>query len=113
MKILDGKKLAGEILENVKREIEKSRLKLRLAVIQVGENPVSEIFIKQKKKACKFLGIDFKLHKFQKRISQTKLKKEIQRISREKRNSGIIIQLPLPQNFDTDEILNIIPSQKL
>ncbi|MCJ7786644.1 bifunctional methylenetetrahydrofolate dehydrogenase/methenyltetrahydrofolate cyclohydrolase, partial [Patescibacteria group bacterium] len=60
MKILDGKKLSEEILENLKREIKKRNLKLRLAVVQVGENPVSKIFINQKKKACERVGIDFK-----------------------------------------------------
>ena len=112
MKILNGKKLADRVFGKIKKEIKDSRFKLRLAIIQIGENPVSEIFIKQKKRACELVGINFQLYKFQKRISQTKLKKEIQRISREKKNSGIIIQLPLPQNFDTDEILNLIPSQK-
>ena len=49
-KILDGKKLSEEILENLKKEIKKRNLRLRLAVVQVGEKPVSKIFINQKKK---------------------------------------------------------------
>ncbi|PIV65181.1 MAG: bifunctional methylenetetrahydrofolate dehydrogenase/methenyltetrahydrofolate cyclohydrolase, partial [Candidatus Nealsonbacteria bacterium CG01_land_8_20_14_3_00_12] len=51
MKLLDGKKLSEKILVKLKEETKKSKLKLRLAVVQVGENPISQIFINQKKKA--------------------------------------------------------------
>ena len=110
--ILNGKKLAERILEKTKREIKKSNLKLRLAIVQIGKNPVSQIFIRQKEKACKRVGIDFQLYKFQKKISQTRLEKEIKKIVQNQRNSGIIIQLPLPKNRDEDEILNLIPVEK-
>lgn len=50
MKLLDGKKLSEKILVKLKEETKKSKLKLRLAVVQVGENPISQIFINQKKK---------------------------------------------------------------
>lgn len=111
-KILDGKKLSEKILEKVRRNIKKSHLKLRLAIIQIGENQVSEIFIRQKEKACKRVGIGFKLYKFQGKISQRKLKREVEKILKNPKNSGVIIQLPLPKNKDADEILNLIPSEK-
>lgn len=111
-KILDGKRLSEHILEQIKKDIRKSRLKLRLAIVQVGENPASEAFIKQKKKACEKVGIDFKLYKFQKKISQTKLKKEVENIVDNPKNSGVIIQLPLPKNIETEEILKLIPFKK-
>ena len=63
-KILNGKELSEKILANLKKEVKKSKLKLRLAVIQVGENSVSQVFINQKKKACEKTGINFKLFKF-------------------------------------------------
>jgi len=112
MKILNGKKLADRVFGKIKKEIKDSRFKLRLAIIQIGENPVSEIFIKQKKRACELVGINFQLYKFQKKISQKRLKKETQKICQNPRNSGIIVQLPLPKNLDTDEILNLIPLKK-
>lgn len=112
MKILDGKKLAQEILENLKKEIKRRKLKMRIAVIQVGENPVSQIFINQKKKACQRVGIDFKLYQFKERISIQLLKKEIAKITNNPNNSGIIIQLPLPKKVNIQEILNIIPKEK-
>ena len=112
MRILDGKKLAEKILEKIQREIKKSRLKLRLAVIQIEENKVSEIFIKQKQKACQKVGIDFILYKFKKTISLNKLKGEIKNIVTNPRNSGIIIQLPLPKNIRPEEIASLILSKK-
>lgn len=112
MKILDGKKLAEKILTNFKKEIEKYNLKLKLAVVQVGENPVSKIFINQKKKACQKTGIDFKLFKFPAKIGNLKLKREIERIVKSTENSGVIIQLPLPKRFSADEFLNLIPEKK-
>lgn len=111
-KILDGKKLSEKILEKIKKEIQNRHLKLKLAVILVGENPVSEIFIHQKKKACEFAEIDFKLYKFPKNINSVSLKKEIRKISSLPRVSGVVIQLPLPQNLNIQEILNLIPIEK-
>lgn len=112
MQILNGKKLAQEILENLKKEIKKKKLKLRLVVLRIGENPISQIFINQKKKACESVGIDFKIYNFKAGIGIQGLKKEIAKIVSNPNNSGIIIQLPLPKNLDTQEILNTIPQEK-
>ncbi|MDI6591821.1 MAG: bifunctional 5,10-methylenetetrahydrofolate dehydrogenase/5,10-methenyltetrahydrofolate cyclohydrolase [Patescibacteria group bacterium] len=112
VKILDGKKLSEKILKKIKEEIKNRCLKLSLAVIQVGENKVSEIFINQKKKACEKTGIDFNLFKFPAGVGPPQLKKEIERICQNLENSGLIIQLPLPKKFSTDEFLNLIPAEK-
>lgn len=120
MKILDGKKLADWILNNLKKEIQSRCLKLRLAVIQVGENPVSHIFINQKRKACEFARIDFKLYKINEKTSRRNLGLEIKKIVGDPLNLGIIIQLPLPArlNFPAgnfggpEEFLNLIPEEK-
>jgi len=112
MKLLDGKKLSEKILGNIKGEIKKRKLKLTLAVIQVGENPVSQIFINQKKKACEKTGINFKLFKFPAKISVLELKKEIDKIVQNPANSGIIIQLPVSKKFLPEEFLNLIPEEK-
>jgi methylenetetrahydrofolate dehydrogenase (NADP+)/methenyltetrahydrofolate cyclohydrolase len=112
MVILDGKKLSDKILDNLKILIKKRRLKLRLAVILVGESNVSKIYIKKKELACREIGIDFKLVHFSEKIGEDKLKKAVKKIVEDKKNSGIIIQLPLPKNINTQEILNIIPSEK-
>lgn len=113
MKILDGKKLSERILANLKKEIKSRHLKLRLVVISVGENPVSKIFINQKKKACEKIGIDFKLFKFPTGIGISGLKREIEKIIKEPKNSGVIIQLPIPEKFcQPEEVLNLISEEK-
>lgn len=111
-KILDGKKLAEKILGNLKKEVVGRRLKLKLAAVQVGDNPISEIFIRQKELACGKIGVSFQVFKYPSKISFPEIKKEIEKIVRSPRNSGIIIQLPLPKNLPAQKILDLIPQGK-
>lgn len=111
-KLLDGKKLSEEILQKLKKEIKSRRLKLRLAVVQVGESSVSQIFINQKKKACQKAGINFKLFKFSAKTKKSEFKKEIERKIESPANSGVIIQLPLPKKLSPEEFLNLISEEK-
>ncbi|MCL0056722.1 bifunctional 5,10-methylenetetrahydrofolate dehydrogenase/5,10-methenyltetrahydrofolate cyclohydrolase [Dehalococcoidia bacterium] len=114
MKILDGKKLSERIIADLKKKIKKSNLKVRLVVIQVGENLVSQIFINQKKIACQKTGIDFQSYKFSAKTSSLEFKKAITRIVKNPINSGVIIQLPLPKRFEggIEQFLNLIPEEK-
>lgn len=111
MTILNGKKLAQKILKNLKKEIARKKLKLKLAVVLVGGDLDSEIFVKQKRKACDLVGINFELLQFPNRIRQTELAEKIKEIIKSD-ISGLIIQLPLPKHIDTDEILKLIPREK-
>ena len=111
MKILDGEKLAERILSNLKKEIKNRQLKLKLAVILVGDDFASEIFIKQKQKAAKKIGVGFQLFRFHK-IKQGRLKKEVKKIAQDRSISGIIVQLPLPKDINSKKILNAVPSKK-
>jgi len=111
-KVLDGKKLSEKILDNLKKEIEKKQLKLKLAVVLVGEDPNSKIFVKQKKKACQKIGIDFKLFQFPEKIREANLLKEIKIIVKDDSISGIVVQLPLPEDINTDEVLKLIPEER-
>ncbi len=121
MVLLDGKKLADKILTN----LEVRGKKIKLAVILVGEDKDSKIFIEQKRKACEKTGINFELFKFSTEIGSLLLKEEIKKIVDNPKNSGVIIQLPLPKQFDTEELrrevgaptgtsefLNLIPEEK-
>lgn len=109
MVILDGRKIAEEILQNLKKEIQNRHL--RLAVILVGKDPVSQIFVQKKKEACKRIGIDFKLFQFEEAISSDLLREEIKKIGNDPLNSGVVIQLPIPFE-NPEEILNLIPEKK-
>lgn len=112
MNILNGKILSDKILKRLGKEIKKKKLKLKLAVILVGDNIISQVYTQKKKRACKKIGIDFELFEFSLKISKLKLKKEIEKIVKKPDISGVIIQLPLPKNFKTQEFLNLVPSQK-
>ncbi len=112
MKILNGKKISQNILNDLKKDIVKIRKCLTLAVVLIGEDPASLVYCRQKEKACKEVGINFKLFQFPGNMAPNKLKKEIEKIGQDSRNSGIIIQLPLPKRFETAEILNLLPPEK-
>ncbi len=114
MLLLNGKKIADKILDNLKKEIKKKRLKLKMAIILIGDDAPSKIFAKRKEEACKKIGVDFELFCFKKDITLLNLKKEIEKISLNKNISGVVIQLPLPTKLKpfTQEILNIIPKEK-
>jgi len=100
--ILDGKKLADKILSNLRIS------QLKLAVILVGDNPSSKLYVSKKKQACEKYGIEFELFKFDSNINQEDLEKKIKSIDA----TGIVIQLPLPNNIDTERILNLISANK-
>lgn len=111
-KILDGRKLAEEILNKLKKETKDRRLKLKLAVILVGNGQISRIFIRGIEKDSEKVGLDFKLYKFPTKINSQRLKREIDKIVKNSANSGIVIQLPLPKKFQPEEFLNLIPAEK-
>ncbi len=114
MKLLKGKKIAERILGNLRKEIEKKRLKLKLAVVLIEEDEISKIFLRQKEIVCEKIGVDFELFQFSEKTKFNELKKEIEKISNNPSNSAVVIQLPLPRALKgkTQEILNIIPAEK-
>lgn len=114
MILLNGKKLSEKILNDLKKEIKSRNLKLKLAVVLVGNNPASKIYIRKKAEACRKVGVGFKLYYFKESISMRALKKEIGKIAKDPSIFGIIIQLPLPfsDSKRTQEILNAVPAEK-
>jgi len=112
MILLDGQKLSKKILENIKNEIKKKQLKLKLAVVLVGKSEVSKSYINKKKEACDFVGVEFKLLNFSPDIPEEELKKEIIKLANDKNINGIVIQLPLSPKLNTHDILNLIPEKK-
>ncbi len=110
--IIDGKKISEKILEELKNKIKKEKLKLKLAVVLVGDDYASNVYINRKKIACEKVGIGFELFKFLSDISEGELKEKIKEIACKPEVSDIIIQLPLPDKFDAEDILNVIPNNK-
>lgn len=111
MVIMDGKKVSNVIKEEIKQDILDNNLTPSLTVIQVGDNPSSNVYIKNKEKACEKVGINFNLLKYLE-ISEEDLIETINKLNEDKNVNGIIIQLPLPDNFNTNKILNSISPLK-
>ena len=110
VKIVDGKKIADEVIEKIRRKIDKEKLKLRISVVLVGKDPISLIYVSQKKKACQRCGIDFSLYQFPKKVLEKDLCEKIKEIDKE--SSGVIIQLPLHSKLNVQKILNAVSEKK-
>lgn len=109
--IINGKKIAAEILRLASRRVarlKKSGLRPSLAVVLVGDDKSSEIYVRRKAEAAKKIGLEFFLHKFPSDIGLTELLRKIEEIQNNKKISGLIVQLPLPANLNTQKILNSI-----
>lgn len=118
--IIDGKKIAEDIKQDLKDEIEligkPSNRRIRLAIIQVGEDPASTKFVEKKEKFAEEIGVGTKIYKLRGDITTSKLRKKISEIVHSpvggRKSSGVIVQLPLPSHINTQYILNSIPIQK-
>ncbi|MDP4007005.1 MAG: bifunctional 5,10-methylenetetrahydrofolate dehydrogenase/5,10-methenyltetrahydrofolate cyclohydrolase [bacterium] len=109
-RILSGEKIARQILSNLQKK--KPRRKLSLAVLQVGENVVSARYVGEKRKVAKELRVGFRYIRLPADISQVKLEREIERVGKDKEISGMIVQLPLPRQLNTQRALDLIPKRK-
>lgn len=110
--IIDGKKLAEELKVSLKDEVSKIGKKLRLAVVQVGNDPVTLKFLEQKKRFGGAVGIDIRIYECQEDISTSKLREKLAEIVHIKENTGVIVQLPLPKQINVQYILDgIIPEK--
>lgn len=112
MQILSGKELAKRELEALKKQIKEINLPrpLRLAIIQVGDNPASNKYISAKLKKCEEVGIEGKLFKYPEKITQNQLLKKLDSIN--EWGDGIIVQLPLPDHIPEKVILDAVPYDK-
>ncbi len=109
---IDGLKRALHIRERLKILIEKQNIKPIIAIIQVGDNYSSNIYVKQKIKTANEIGIEAKYIHFDKNIEELKIIQEIEKINKDQNIDGMIVQLPLPSNIDTFNILSSISPSK-
>lgn len=113
--IIDGKELSKKIRSNLKIECEEliiKGIKPKLAVIMVGEDPSSKVYIKNKSKACEDVGIQYKEYLLKENISQKDLIKLIQKLNFDKTINGILLQSPIPNNLDINEAFRTISVEK-
>ena len=110
-KIIDGKIISGEIKEELKKKVEGLKIKPKLVVISVGDNPASKVYVGQKEKCANYIGINYE-HKHYDSISDDELIKVIEKLNKDKKVNGIIVQLPLPHGMDETRIVNTIIPEK-
>lgn len=114
MRLLSGKPIAKKILDQVSREAKKLHARgitPTLAVILIGDDPASQVYVKQKQKVAKSVGIDFLLYHLPK-IKQVELEQLLITLQLDPTVHGIIIQLPLPKNLSLDKCLKYIDKEK-
>lgn len=115
-KIIDGKKLAQKMRESLKSNVEKFKQQnnrdIGLAVVLVGEDSASQVYVKNKIKACEEVGIKSFSHYLSEDTPQDKLDKLIKDLAADSNINGILIQLPLPKHLDAAKTLSLIPVEK-
>lgn len=111
MQIIDGKLISQKVKDEIKEEIENKNLTPGLAVILVGQDKASATYVASKEKACAACGIKSFAYKFEE-ISEDKLLNLIDDLNKNDKIDGILVQLPLPKNIDTNKILEKIDPKK-
>ncbi len=114
--IIDGKKIASEIKEELKQKIELLKTKYNkipgLVTILVGDNPASQSYVNSKVKACSEIGMNSMLERHDDKISQNDLLRIINKYNNDNRFHGILVQLPLPKNINEDTVIESIDPRK-
>jgi len=114
--ILDGKKIAQDIRSEIKSDIEKFKSEgggvPGLVTILVGDNPASQIYVRNKIKACEEVGMKTKAETPSADITETELLNLINRYNRDPEYHGILVQLPLPKHIDEDKIIESVSPNK-
>lgn len=110
--ILDGKMLRDKIFESLKAKLDKMQQKPTLAVILVGENPASQIYVRNKKKTAEKLGINSLSIEYPSDISEKELLNKIKELNSDEKVTAILVQLPLPAHINKNRIIDSILPQK-
>ena len=110
--ILDGKKLRDKILTNLELKIRKFKNKPKLVVILAGDNPASEIYVRNKQKCAQKIGILSEIINYPSDVEENVLIDKIQELNNDKSVTAILVQLPLPQHISKTKIIDAIAPEK-
>ena len=114
-KIIDGKQISKEIKDELKEEVATLKAEgknVALAVIQVGEDPASSVYVNNKKKACEYIGIESLAFHLPETITEEELLQKIEELNQDEKVNGILVQLPLPSYIDEDKVIKTIAPEK-
>ena len=114
-RLIDGKAISAQIKEELKEQVEAMRAdgqSVCLAVIQVGDDPASSIYVRNKKKACAYIGIQSLSYELKETTTQEELLELVEKLNQDENVHGILVQLPLPSHIDKDAIVKAIIPEK-
>lgn len=113
--LIDGKKISTEIKDELREKVgawKKAGRNVCLAVIQVGDDPASTIYVRNKKKACEYIGIESLAYELPEETREEELVALIEELNANEKVNGILVQLPLPEHIDADTIIRTISPDK-
>ena len=110
--LISGKKIAKEVFAQIKQELEGEEAKPGLAVVLIGEDPASKIYVSRKHKRAMSLGYHQETHRLPEDTTQETLFALIDRLNEDDKIHGILVQLPLPKHIDSDLVLKRIRPEK-
>ena len=114
-KLIDGKMISKQIKDEIKEEVQKLKengTEISLAVIQVGEDPASSVYVNNKKKACEYVGINSISYELKDTVTEQELLELIEELNERKDVNGILVQLPLPKHMNEDNVIKAIAPNK-
>lgn len=113
--LIDGKKISQEIKDELRQTVAELKAQGKegaLAVIQVGSDPASSVYVRNKKRACEYIGIRSESYELPEQTSEDELLALIDRLNRDPKINGILCQLPVPSHMDEDKIIRAIDPAK-
>ena len=113
--IIDGKELAKHIREELKEEVKElknAEIHPKLAVIMVGDDPASKVYVRNKSKACEDVGIEYEEHLLSSKTTREELLELIEKLNNDETVHGILVQSPLPEGLDANEAFRTILPKK-
>ncbi|MBW2981670.1 bifunctional methylenetetrahydrofolate dehydrogenase/methenyltetrahydrofolate cyclohydrolase FolD [Candidatus Woesearchaeota archaeon] len=112
MQLLDGEKVSNEIMENVKQEVSSLGNSPGLAVILIGEDKASKIYVNIKSKKCKEVGMESYKYELSEDTSEEEVLKLIEELNKDEKVNGILVQMPVPSHISRNKIMNaVVPSK--
>lgn len=114
-KIIDGKEISANVKEQVRAEAEQLKaqgVEIGLAVVIVGNNPASRVYVNNKKKACEAVGFNSYEYALPEETTQQELLELVSKLNADSKVDGILVQLPLPKHIDETAVINAILPEK-
>lgn len=113
--LIDGKRISQEIKEELKQEVAQLKEQGKtgcLAVIQVGEDPASSVYVRNKKRACEYIGIQSLSYELPENTPESELLDIIEKLNQDETVTGILVQLPVPDHIDENKVIQAISPKK-